>query len=725
MVCRILPLLSFLAAFPFIAFAQPVPPPSQAPVVRFERGGIAYVVAQPKSAIEKRIVGRLAAYLNEVLQATPEIAATLDDVPAGGQAVVLCNEAVAPPVPVNIPSGTDEAFTLVTAEVEGRRLIVAAGAAGKGLKRAVQRLVIASEQTPGALVFEGLDLHERPWIPAREWTICPWTPDAVRGCFTNPYADKRLNIYLYDDERLARYVEMFDWFGYSGAQLIDTCYTWAQFGSVEAAHDWQKRVAGHLRDNAQEASLWAWTAEFSGFGWNDPEAAYAPKEGVAAVEDPDVRRTFEKYYRAYAELAPDVDRFIAHFYDPGRLTEQADAFDYMRLLESMLREKNPAIQMGVDCWARGPDYFEALADSGFNHYLLLPTSSPEAFPPGSREALHQRAAELGLHVGIWGWYTTEYETDQLASMYVNASVIKDAYSRIGRAAEIHPVEYWSEMEAHHLNNIYSMYVAGQLLWDPDRDPHAALAELTSAVWGPNAGKEVYEALCLIEDVRSGPAWETYWWTRPEHRVGTENPAQDLQRAERASSVLARLESDRGYVPKIPLPFPPRNFVELMLPHLEQIRRYAQFRLDIEEVGRAAKEGVSSEGLAQMLDAAWKPVPEYGTWIGVFGNQELRAQKETILAVAEELGLLLPCADGLRYMEADRLLQMFRIMQTGVPGPLSFTPENHMGYFWPMDFVRDRFQKLVEDGVLVQEQGGAPYRLVDWADWAGLAARGDR
>ena len=136
-----------------------------------------------------------------------------------------------------------------------------------------------------------------------------------------------------------------------------------------------------------------------------------------------------------------------------------------------------------------------LADNGFKDYLLLPVSFPEAYKPGDRESLHRQAKKLGLKLGIWGWYTTEYETDQLASMYVNGQVLKSVYRQMKDGAlAIHPVEYWSEMEAHHLNNIYSMYVASQLLWDPDRDPHAILVELTNAIWGPTNGPVGLKAL---------------------------------------------------------------------------------------------------------------------------------------------------------------------------------------------------------------------------------------
>ena len=186
---------------------------------------------------------------------------------------------------------------------------------------------------------------------------------------------------------------------------------------------------------------------------------------------------FEKYYDHYARLAPLVDRVFGHFYDPGLLTDQEDVFQYMRLLEGKFKASNPAIRMGIDFWAAGPDYLQQLIDHGFQDYLLLENGMPLVNPPGVMEKRHRQAQALGLELGVWGWYVTEYETDQMASMYVNGHVLRDVYHRIRRDGhQIHPIAYWSEMEAHHLNNIYSMYVASQLLWNPDRDSHDILRE---------------------------------------------------------------------------------------------------------------------------------------------------------------------------------------------------------------------------------------------------------
>jgi hypothetical protein len=491
---------------------------------------------------------------------------------------------------------------------------------------------------------------------------------------------------------------------------METSYSYGVFGSIEGFQDWQERLARAVRDNGQEVSLWVWAAEFGGYGWRDPEVAAltVPKKG--AFEDPATRRVFERYYDGYAKLAPLVDRLFGHFYDPGVLTDRNDVFKYMRLLEERFKARNPKVRMGIDNWAGGPEYLQQLLDNGFQDYLLLENGMPLVNPPGVREKLHKQAKEKGLKLGIWGWYLTEYETDQMASMYVNTHVLKDVYQQIKKdGVDIHPVEYWSEMEAHHLNNIYSMYIAGQLLWDPDRDPQASLKELALGIWGPTNGAEVLKALELIQDVRSGPTWDTYWWTSPKYRIGTDQPGEDLKRAEVALAGLAAMKPDAAFVPKFPLPFPPQTFVELMIPHVRQIKLYCEFRLKLAGIRKAAADAAGKETLQGMLDEAFKPIPEFNTWIGTFGTPELREQDKQARALCDELKLDLKYPAWLRYLEADRAYQTIRNRQQAMKGPFHFTPSGLNEFYWSPPKLNDRLQKLLDDG-LIEKLDEKTFRL---------------
>ena len=133
-----------------------------------------------------------------------------------------------------------------------------------------------SRQTEGGLKIPELKLAEKPWIPEREYTVVAWAPRYVRGAFVNPYADERMNVWLYSERQLATYTEMFDWFGFSGVQLGTQCYSFGLFGSVEAYQDRLKTIARLTRQNGQHVTLKVWAAQFTGYNWIDPEITYTP-----------------------------------------------------------------------------------------------------------------------------------------------------------------------------------------------------------------------------------------------------------------------------------------------------------------------------------------------------------------------------------------------------------------------------------------------------------------
>ena len=206
--------------------------------VVLERHKVAYIVAQPEGALERRMVEYLSGYLTQVTIAPAVTVSSIEEVPAVMPAIIVSNKKVQWPLSGTIAGPSDEAYMLKTSKVNGHNVAAVAGASAKGLKRGLQRLIIASQQKPEALVIPSLNLAESPWILKREWTLCAWEPSHVRGVFRNNHVDPRFNIYSYSKDELAHYVEMFDWFGFSGCQLTETCLYYTAFGSKDAAQEW-------------------------------------------------------------------------------------------------------------------------------------------------------------------------------------------------------------------------------------------------------------------------------------------------------------------------------------------------------------------------------------------------------------------------------------------------------------------------------------------------------
>jgi len=138
-------------------------------VVQFPTGSSPYIVAFPKTELQKRITARLADYMSKVLGKPAKIVTAISNVPVGFPAIVL----IIKPATADSAKTSKEAFMLETKKLQGHAAVIATGNSELGLKHAVQRLVIKSEQRNPGLVIPALSISESPWIPKREWTLCP------------------------------------------------------------------------------------------------------------------------------------------------------------------------------------------------------------------------------------------------------------------------------------------------------------------------------------------------------------------------------------------------------------------------------------------------------------------------------------------------------------------------------------------------------------------------
>ena len=658
---------------------------------------------------------RLSEYLEACLGASPIVVHSIPSLEHNpliilGGAEISSVYNVSPP-----PEGSEEAYSLTTSLDSGPSVVVSA-ATEKGIARAAQRLVFLSQQTDGGLRIPMTEVTTKPWMASREYMLVNWSPDDVRTKFTNRMVNKKIDVvYRFGDDQIERYVQMFDQLGFTGVQLGESSVSWSMSGSKEAYQDRIRRIAQAARSIGQHVSYLFWAAEFN-VGWIDPEMIYEPAPGKAAFEDPRIRAYFEKHYDHYAKMAPYVDLVIGHWFDSGRLKDLRDVIDYQKLLRQKMVEKNPHLDFAVNTWGR-PEFFDALVEARMTDFILLEMSMPFAVSMEKRREFRHQAKENGFRVGVWGWYMTEYETDQLPNMHVNGHVMREYIQNMRSGAEpIFPATYWSEMEAYHLCNIYTMYQTAQLLWDPDRDPDELLREIAEAIWGPRDAPIMYEALKLIEEIRSGHSWETFSTRSPGHRIGTEDPASDARRARRSLSRLATLIPDPNFTPKLTLPVTRETLLELILPHLEQIRRFAEFRIEFEKLREMAANGASLESVRTKLAEVWKPIPEFDTWIGVNGQAEAWRQEKMIRSFCEELGIDPPVPTWKISRDRYRVLQKLQSEQRVYPEPRIVTAASIPRGSFNREYAKRLLEQLVAEGQL-QRVGPERYQLVRWREVA--------
>jgi hypothetical protein len=319
---------------------------------------------------------------------------------------------------------------------------------------------------------------------------------------------------------------------------------------------------------------------------------------------------------------------------------------------------------------------------------------------------------------------TEYETDQVPAMHVNGHVMKEYINNIRRGPEkVYASSYWSEMEAYHLLDLYTMYQTAQLLWNPDRDPDELLHEVSDAIWGPKDGPAIFDALKLIEETRSGYTWKTFSNRSPDRQIGTAHPENDARRAAESLARLSTLVPDPAYVPKLTLPVSRATLLELMLPHLEQIRRFALFRVAFTQLQQKARNGASQESLREAIAEVWQPIPEFDTWIGTYGAAEAWEQDRLLVKFSGEHGIAPPVPLWKRDRDRERTLEKILSAQRVNPNAVIVEPEAIASEFafrmdlpGKPDYSRSLLDALVRAGRL-ENIGADRYRLARWEDTA--------
>ncbi len=556
--------------------------------------------------------------------------------------------------------------------------------------------------------------ERNPWIKERETIFDAWKPDYMRGSLNRMYVNLTTDFYSMSSRMMRDYVRMLKSFGYTGIQMTDSCTHWRWFDSYEPDHDRKIELCRHCHDEGMKTSLWVWAANFRGNGWSDPDVCYEAKDGGSAYDDPDVFATFDRYYDIYAELAPYYDRLILHFFDPGHLKNYDDIFRFCRLIESKFRAKNPDVQIGIDTWGCPSDFPGKLVEAGFSDYMLMELPFlPTWGRPGRRESFRRGVKELGCRLGVWSWYTADIEVDQNARWVVNPRVIKDVYTKVREQGDSVMVpEYWSEMDSYHVLNLFSLYCAGQLLIDPDRDPEELLSEIAHKIYGEKYGDRALYVLRFVEDARAGDSWDTYWW-KNSHEPGVEikDFAEMSIRAQKALEYVSEMAADRHFTTDQPLPVSPSKLAMLMQAHVDQLARYMRFRTDFEALEKMRDSGADRETLREELMRIWKPIPDFNCIVGVWGQPERRVQLYMVWKFCGETGIEMPLTGLLMYnLKKDfyeYLCNRCKTYGTDTVGPHYFEGGN------PYGFIEKRIiRALEEDGLLTVLEDGK-IRLSDY------------
>ena len=559
------------------------------------------------------------------------------------------------------------------------------------------------------------DAEGGAWIEEREPIICLWKTTTARGVYYKEDTCLNSEIMSYSDDDLYSYVKgMYD-LGYTGIQVTDMCSTWAQYGGYEYVQDRIRYMADAAHSLGMKFTLWVWGAEFNGYGWQDPDVEYYRSTEELAKDNPNAQAAFDKYYSIYAQLADCSDRVIMHFDDPGNLVTDADIAYYAKMMRDKCLAVNPEIDFGVSDYTNDHDivYISEQIGAPVTFY-----SGAVTFKDSSWVGFRSTVTGYGFDYGVWSWNLTEMEIDQLAEMNVNARLIKDVYMRTAAEDEYAKPSYWSEMDSYHVLNIFSHYCAGRLLQDPDQDADEVLKDAAQAIAGKEYRDEMYQVLTLIEDARTGDTFESFRWGFEGYILTSDSyDAEDiLTRAETALEYIDEMAAADINCNTVTLPVSVTELLEMMRPHVMQIKEFAYFRKGLSELEKSADGGADTGALQAGIDKLYSPIPEYDCIIGLWGQPEAMAQFDLTKEFCKKHGLEIPVDAAFDKNRKDRILAEYVTQQKNAAGKLIMPLgiKQFEGAYGE-DEMHRYAQELIDEGILVKEGEDKVY-LKDWKSY---------
>lgn len=554
------------------------------------------------------------------------------------------------------------------------------------------------------------------WMEEREAIVCLWKTNTSRGAYYDGNTSLSSEIMTYSDDQIYEYIKMLKYCGFTGIQVTDICANWSSFGGYEFVHDRLRTMADAAHSLDMDFTLWVWGAEFTGYGWVDETVTYAADGYAYAYENPAVVECFEKYYSIYAELADCTDRVIAHYSDPGQLTNSEDIGYFAVMLREKFRAVNPDVSFGVNCWRNDIDrgLLKKYLGTDFIAY-----EGGEFDDPEGRSSFRGSCNYLEIPFGTWSWNGCEMEIDQLAQMNVNAKMLQKRYQEAVAVDAVRGESiYWSEMDSYHLVNVFSLYCAGHLLQDPFADADEVLRSVAYDMVGDKYGESMYEILDLIQDARTGDSYDTFFHSKENYILTSDAyDAEDiLERSNRLLPILQEMIAADLQTNVVPLPCDVTELLKLVEPHVAQIQQFAQFRKDMKELEASYSAGASRETLQEKLNTIYKPVPEYNCIIGMFGQGEARAQYVMVEEFCEKAGLDVPKDPIFNYYRKQRIYQEMCSFQKGRED--IYYRQKGL-YQWGVAFGKEVTieleNELIEEGLLSETEDGYIY-VTDWENY---------
>lgn len=555
------------------------------------------------------------------------------------------------------------------------------------------------------------------WMEEREPIVCLWKTNVPRGQYYNTNASLESELLSYSDDELYEYVRMLKHCGFTGVQVTDICAAWAQYGGYDFVHERLRYIADAAHSLGMKFTLWVWGAEFTGYGWVDDSVVYLDgNEYRYSYECPEAVATFKKYYKIYAELADCSDRVIMHFKDPSNICESEEVGFYAAMFRDMVKEINPDIDFGVSDYTH--DYqLDILLQYLGNDVTFY--SDPTIGDEENNRKFRTYCSLTGTRYGIWSWNLGEMEIDQLAKMNVNADIIKSVYQSSKAQDGILKPSYWAEMDSYHVLNIFSLYCEGHMLINPELEPDELLMVISRELVGKKNAEKLFETAKLIQDARSGESWDSFKWGLEDYIIESENYKSDtlFEEATKCLGYIDEMLNDESLECTIPFPVDAKTFLKLVRPHVEQIRRFAEFRMALNRAEDFLSEGVEKETLEKYVASMYKAIPNYNTLVGVWGQSEAISQYKMLSEFCAKAEITMPRDDVFIHNIKEYVYQEMIAYQKNrnYRNEYNIDDSNIMVTIMGRELIDTVVLELEEEG-LIEKVGDYLFVVSDWEDY---------
>ncbi len=528
------------------------------------------IVAGRHDPITELAVRRLADYFQNVTGTLPATASE----PDGESAFTFSFEQTP------LPYFRHDGFRL-TIDAGRRRALIQAPAP-VGFKYGVQRLILDLKQVGDSIEVSSLTKERDPFIQVRDLFIAEieWHPTESEARRLDAL-QRQFSWLNWEPERLRRYVEMTEAFGYNGVMLSDSDQMRLYAGEStpeEEGLDKVRSMMRHARRRGMASTFFLWGQKGDGKLVENPR-------------DPSQMAAMQAYWERMIDRYDGfADRWILHWADPGGCklddctvnTPQEATNRFYDLLQRKGASGRVDFSLWALRWGSWPGYesWRSVLDAGVLH-PAIGISLMRTFQHDVAQAINEQFRTAG----VWGWYLNDIEIDP--SLHVHAKSLENEFRKMHASAST-LLEWYSLEDNNHVLDAPSLYVGGQLLWDPKASGTQLLNEFCRGVWGPAAGPAVCRALEVIGEVRDGdgvPLVRRDLWPHGSlcwRGQGTAWPDRDLRHCQEALKGLETAQLDPRFVPQFPIVFQPRELLDQVRAHLGYVRDFAAIRLGYQE-----------------------------------------------------------------------------------------------------------------------------------------------